>query len=918
MKYGVILCVVLLTVAACTAQADEFRGFWVDAWGAGIKSQAEVAKLLGVPGDPNSKGDIRNANCNAVMVQVRRRADVCYPSGMGEPYFSGLNPSTFNALKAVIDAAHDTTGGKQRIEVHAWIVVFATGTDASASPLFYQHNDPTDPDNYWVTLDDEGNITSDKALDPGHPRCLQYLVDVCMDLVTNFDIDGIHYDYIRFTANDQGYNPTSIARFNARYGRVGQPAPNDELFKQWRRDQVTALVRQVYARIQSVKPWVKQSGAFVTWNPSPTSSTRSAFMGTRPYYDVYSDWDSWIQEGIIDMAVPMTYYNQASLPNDYLRWMNFEKDRKGNRHMVIGPGLYLNSLQNSINQILATRTPSPAGNYCQGWCGYSYRVPYSGGSWNSFAPQLVSQVTPTPANIPPMPWKTNPTTGHISGTVTYADSAEWADGATVTITGPQSRTQICDGIGFYAFIDLPPGTYTVTASKSGYPNAQTTVNVQVGEVTGNMYVTNLELGGASAPVIFNVNATNITSSSATISWNTDQASSSQVQYGLTSSYGQTTPLDSSQVTSHVVALSGLSPNTLYHYRVISSNSNGTAISGDYTFTTQPVGTDIVVDNTDPGWSNTSPGGNNWTSGAVAEVPKIGSNYLYYRGDGSITESSITRKCRWTPNLPVAGRYDVYVYYQMGSNRNSAAPYTVHFDGGHVTSWQNQYSPVPNQGGWFLVGENLPFAAGTSGYVELTTLTLDTNLVSADAAKWVLRTIDLTAPILGEVNISPTMAAAGDLLQITVEVTDDVGVVEVIAGGIPLAHIGGDTWAGDIPANAEPGLHEILIEAKDAAENTAVSFSRSYITAEIKGLTSSALAHAVAAAASEQYLFLTWGRVTGVDGDYLDLSDGIKPVRVCCPGHDLAVGNFACARGKWHPLLDPPVLECQPGHVRRIY
>ena len=63
-----------------------------------------------------------------------------------------------------------------------------------------------------------------------------------MDLVNNFDIDGVHYDYIRFTANNQGYNPTSIARYNARYGLSGQPSPSNEQFKQWRRDQVSAVV----------------------------------------------------------------------------------------------------------------------------------------------------------------------------------------------------------------------------------------------------------------------------------------------------------------------------------------------------------------------------------------------------------------------------------------------------------------------------------------------------------------------------------------------------------------------------------------------------------------------------------------------------------------------------------------------------
>lgn len=837
--FSKVFLALLLTIALThsSAYADEFRAFWVDAWGAGFLNQSQVDKLLGVVGSATQKGDIRNANCNAVIVQVRRRADVCYPSAMGEPYFSGLSPSDFNALQAMINAAHDTTGGKQRIEVHAWIVVFACGTSSYTAPLFYAHNDPSDPDNYWVTLTDEGNYTEDKALDPGHPKCEEYLVNVCMDLVNNFDIDGLHFDYIRFTANDQGYNPTSVARFNQRYGRSGQPAYDDELWKQWRRDQITNFVRKVYAKIQATKPHVKLSGAFVTWNPSPTASTRAAFQATRPYYDVYSDWDAWLQEGIIDMAVPMTYYNYSTYPNDYVRWMNFEKDRKANRHMIVGPGIYLNSLSNAILELKMTRDPSPAGNRAQGFCGYSYRVPYSGGTWANFAPTFVSEVCPTPDVIPPMPWKTNPTKGHISGTVTYAGSGQWADGAIVTITGPENRSMYCDGTGFYAFIDVTPGLYTVTASKTGYPSAQRQVQVAIGQVTGNMYVTDLVLGATNQPVITNVGASSITNNSATISWNTDQPADSRVEYGTTTNYGQTTPLDSNLVTNHSVVISGLSQKTTYHYRVHSANANGSSTSGDYTFTTsgppvisnpqavnvtstsativwttdvpadsrvnygttssygsqvtdstpltshsislaglnpnttyhyQCVSTnaygsaqtadltfttadttaEIVIDNTDAGWSNTSPNGNTWNVGSSSVVPKIGTNYLYASGDGSLTESLSTRKCRWTPNLPTSGYYDVYVYYQIGSNRNEAAPYKVYYYGGSLTSIQNQYSTTPNQGGWFKIGSALPFLVGTSGYVELSTLSLDTKYVSADAAKWVLvSAADFTPPTM---------------------------------------------------------------------------------------------------------------------------------------------------------------------------
>ena len=108
-------------------------------------------------------------------------------------------------------------------------------------------------------------------------------------------------------------------------------------------------------------------------------------------------------------------------------------------------------------------------------------------------------MTPDPANIPDMPWKSNPTKGHISGTVTYTADAKWVDGATVTLTGTESRTMLSDGTGFYAFIDLTPGSYTLTVSKSGYADVQRTVNVQIGSVTGNIYVNDFSVGGTPPP-----------------------------------------------------------------------------------------------------------------------------------------------------------------------------------------------------------------------------------------------------------------------------------------------------------------------------------------------------------------------------------------------------------------------------------
>ncbi len=91
----------------------------------------------------------------------------------------------------------------------------------------------------------------------------------------------------------------------------------------------------------------------------------------------------------------------------------------------------------------------------------------------------------------------------------------------------------------------------------------------------------------AAPVINAVTATNVTSGTATITWTTDQASSSQVNYGLTTAYGSSSALASSPVTSHSVLLTGLAPNTTYNFDVVSANAaNTSTTSANYTFSTQ--------------------------------------------------------------------------------------------------------------------------------------------------------------------------------------------------------------------------------------------------------------------------------------------------------------------------------------------
>ncbi|MBN2317858.1 MAG: fibronectin type III domain-containing protein [Acidobacteria bacterium] len=136
----------------------------------------------------------------------------------------------------------------------------------------------------------------------------------------------------------------------------------------------------------------------------------------------------------------------------------------------------------------------------------------------------------------------------------------------------------------YTVAGLSDGTYyfSVTAfdaagNESGFSNE---VSTAVGAITPT---------DTTPPIISSVASSGITASGATISWTTNEASTSRVEYGTTTGYGSMTNLNTSMQTSHAQALSGLTAGTLYHYRVTSTDEAGNlAVSGDYTFTTSEV------------------------------------------------------------------------------------------------------------------------------------------------------------------------------------------------------------------------------------------------------------------------------------------------------------------------------------------
>ncbi len=173
-----------------------------------------------------------------------------------------------------------------------------------------------------------------------------------------------------------------------------------------------------------------------------------------------------------------------------------------------------------------------------------------------------------------------------------------------------------------------------------------TYNVSAFDAAGN---TSAQSAGASAttqavsggPVISGVSVGGITTSSATVTWTTDVAATSQVEYGTTTAYGNLTTLNSSLVTSHTTLLVSLATNTLFHYRVHSKNSSGVeSIGGDFAFQTSS-----VVDTTPPTISITAPTNGATVSGTMSVSANASDNVgvasVQFTLDGSNLGSALT-------------------------------------------------------------------------------------------------------------------------------------------------------------------------------------------------------------------------------------------------------------------------------------
>jgi uncharacterized lipoprotein YddW (UPF0748 family) len=469
------------TPAGAAPVREQWRSYWVDSFHNGIFTPAQVDKLV---------IDARAANVNALIVQVGRWAD-CFCNRSSFPRtHAAIAALPYDPLDYVIEKAHAAG-----IEVHAWVNATPVWNSSLTPPqpdhIMHAHGHSATGADKWLNKRYDGSEiggTNMRSLDLANPAAVNYYVDGMASIAREYDIDGIHLDYIRYpdhnsttTHSDWGYSEVSLARFRAATARTDTPLPSDPQFSQWRRDQVTTYVRKIYLALYSINPRLRLSHSGITYGYGPQSV--GGWENTRTYSEVYQDWKGWLAEGIMDLSVAMNYKREhlADQQQMYREWTEVLADWQGRRATAVGPALYLNTIENSLIQARKALEPSAAGNTVAGWSGYSYASPNpeataDGRLADAERAKLVEGLTvadPTgapplfadKANVPDMPWKTRPTRGHVAGTVTLTDGTA-LDQAPVTmtniLTGQKLTGRLTDGSGWFGFVDVVPWLWLVT------------------------------------------------------------------------------------------------------------------------------------------------------------------------------------------------------------------------------------------------------------------------------------------------------------------------------------------------------------------------------------------------------------------------------------------------------------------------
>lgn len=375
--------------APADTPAQEVRAIWVVCYS--LDSPRAVRNVV---------KEAKSHNFNTLFVQARSRGDAWYDSEL-EPRARGLakQPKSFDPLASVIEEGH-----RNGLKVHAWLNTFLTWTGKRMPPqrdhILNAHPDwiARDKNNHFQTV--ETSNVEGAFVQPSNPEVQDHLFKVFTDVASRYDVDGIHFDFVRYAGSNYDFASSTLHRFaqymEPRMGDAGRAAvrrdhtrlayvhmfPNE--WAEWRRMQVTNLVGRICEAIHADKPWVQMSAAVFA-------------DGRDARVERGQDWPAWLQAGYLDAVCPMAYSKDT---NVVARQIAEAVRIAGEKHVYAGIGSWRLSAQDTAQKIQRARAAGAKGVNI-----FSYGDVTHDGQNMSYLDALSRTSFASRAGVPPMKWR---------------------------------------------------------------------------------------------------------------------------------------------------------------------------------------------------------------------------------------------------------------------------------------------------------------------------------------------------------------------------------------------------------------------------------------------------------------------------------------------------------------------------------
>ncbi len=352
---GLILVVLLLSACHAATKAPEMRVLWVERWD--ITSPERCKRIVDAA---------KQYGFNCLVVQVRGRGDAFYKSNI-EPRAQDLadQPADYDPLGTILKEAHAAG-----IQVHAWLNANYTW-GSNTPPKAPSHIVNSHP--WWLMRNKKNEVVMvgtayyDGCFScPSHRAYCNYLRDVFVDMVTNYDVDGVSFDFIRYPDSSFCYCDWCLARFAAEMNtrisaekKAELKANPDRLAyvqaypKEWgdfRRQRVTDEVYMIHDAIKAARPDVALSASVFA-------------SGSGAYNDRMQDWKRWLADGKLDILFPMAYTKST---DTFVKYCKDAIAASSGVPVCPNIGSYLITAESTVEKIVKARElrTDGAGVYC--------------------------------------------------------------------------------------------------------------------------------------------------------------------------------------------------------------------------------------------------------------------------------------------------------------------------------------------------------------------------------------------------------------------------------------------------------------------------------------------------------------------------------------------------------------------------